>query len=60
MNICNVNNDLCHQTLAHTINNKLMFSRKKLFVIPSESITAEALQEKRMEYFDNISELTLV
>ena len=54
-NICNVNNVPSRRTLAHAINNELIFTRKKLSVIPSESLTA-ASQETLMEYFDNISE----
>ena len=53
-NICNVNSFPSRRTLAHAINNELIFARIKLFVIPRESFRA-ASQEKLIEYFDNIS-----
>jgi transposase len=54
-NICNVNNVPSRRTIAHAINNELIFTRKHLSVIPSESLKP-ASQEKLMDYFDNISE----
>lgn len=53
--VCNENNVPSRRAIAHVINNELDFTRKRLSVIPTESLTATA-QDKQFRYFENILE----
>ena len=52
--VCDMNSVPSRQTISHVIRNELGFTRKRLSVVPEESLT-DAAQEKQIQYLETIS-----
>ena len=52
--VCDVNCIPSRQTISHVIRNELGYTRKRLTVVPEESLT-DAAQEKQVQYLETIS-----